>query len=161
MDFKLFLAGLSDQKMVIQKERKHDLDDVAAVGDAGYVASLWGCGLLKFFWTPNMISHPCLLEHILHMWNPEQQYFQVGIHVLTIEVEDIYFLMRLSRRGAPISLTSLQGGTMTTQEMINDHCHPGMKMSGNKISISVVVDMPLRIVLFIMQRLVGNQGPHQ
>ena len=34
-------------------------------------------------------------------------------------------------------------------------------MSGKKIPIRAVVDMPLRTVLFIMQRLSGSQGPHQ
>ena len=43
-----------------------------------------------------MVSHERLLEHILHMWNLEQQYFEVGAHVLTIEVEYIYFLIGLS-----------------------------------------------------------------
>ena len=89
MAFILFLAGLLDQKMVIWKERKHDLDDVIAAGDACCVASLRGCDLLNFFWTPSMISHPHFLEYILQMWNLEKQYFEVGIHVLTIKVEDI------------------------------------------------------------------------
>ena len=55
MAFKLFLAGLLDQKMVIWKERQHDLDAVATAGDAGCVATLWGCGLLNFFWTPSVV----------------------------------------------------------------------------------------------------------
>ena len=97
MDFELFLAGLLDQKMVIWKERKHDLDDVASARDADCLGALRGCVLLKFFRTPSMISHPCLLEYILQMWNPEKQHFEVGIHVLTIEVEDIYLLTGLSR----------------------------------------------------------------
>ena len=97
MDFKLFLAGLSDQKMVIWKKRKHDEYDVITASDAGCVGALWGCGLLKFFRTPSMISHPCLLEYIIQMWNLEQQYFEVGTHVLTIEVEDIYFMTVLSK----------------------------------------------------------------
>ena len=50
---------------------------------------------------------------------------------------------------------------MTTQELINRHSQLGTKISGKKILISAMVDMPLRTVLFIMQRLVGNQGPHQ
>ena len=65
MDFELFLAGLLDQKMVILKEKKHDLDDSTTIGDAGCVGSLWGCGILNFFKTPSMISHPRFLEHIL------------------------------------------------------------------------------------------------
>ena len=76
-------------------------------------------GILKFFQTPRMVSHEHLLEHILCMWNLEQQYFEVGTHILTIEVEDIYFLTSLSRRGAPISLTGSRGGGITTQELIN------------------------------------------
>ena len=71
MALELFLVGLLDQKMVIWKERKHDLDDVAAKGDAGFMGALQGCVLLKFFQTPNMISHPCLLEYILQMWSPK------------------------------------------------------------------------------------------
>ena len=38
-----------------------------------------------------MVSHERLLENILWMWNPEQQHFEVGAHILTVEVEDIYF----------------------------------------------------------------------
>ena len=89
------------------------------------------------------------------MWNLEQQYFEVGTHVLTIEVEEIYFLMGISRRRAPISLTGSQGEDVA-QEIINRHCHPGTRISGNNIPIRVVVDMPLRTVLFIMQRLDGS-----
>ena len=102
-----------------------------------------------------MVSHERLLEHILWMWNPEQQYFEVGAHILTIEVEDIYFLIGLSRQGAPISLTSSHGGGITTQELIDRHYIPGTRTLGNKIPIKAVVDGPLRTVLFPMQRVAG------
>ena len=92
--------------MVIWKERMHDNEDTATERNAGCIAALWDCGLLKFFWTPSMVPHEWLLEHILYMWNPKKQYFEVGAHILIVEVEDIYFLSGLSRRGAPISLTS-------------------------------------------------------
>ena len=65
MDFGLFLTGLSNQKMVIWKERRHDKDDATIARDAGCVGALWGCGILKLFQTPSMISHPRLLEYIL------------------------------------------------------------------------------------------------
>ena len=108
-----------------------------------------------------MVSHERLLEHILRMWNPEQQYFEVGAHILTVEVEDIYFLTGFLRRGAPISLIGSHGGDITTQELIDRHCIPGSKTSGKKIPIKAVVDGPLRTVLFTMQRVVGSQGVHQ
>ena len=111
----MFLAGSFDQKMVIWKERQHDDDDTLATRNAGCVDTLQGCGLLKLFCTPSMVSNPRLLEYILQMWNPEQQHFGVGPHVLTIEVEDIYFLKGLSKQGAPISFNGSRGGEVTTQ----------------------------------------------
>ena len=82
--------------------------------NVGCIAALRGYGLLKFFHAPSMVSHMQLLEHILWMWNSEQQHFKVGPHILTIEVEDIYLLTGLSWRGAHISLTGTRGGDITT-----------------------------------------------
>ena len=90
-----------------------------------------------------MVSHERLLEHILRMWNLEQQHFEVGAHILIVKVEDIYFLTGLSRQGGPILLTGSRGGDITTQELINHHCIPGTRTSGKKISIKVVMDGPL------------------
>ena len=91
--------------MVVWKEREHELDDIREVNDARTVAALRGCGLLKLFNVPSMRSQLRLLEYILRMWNTEQQYFELGAHILTVEVEEIYFLTGLSKRGEPISLT--------------------------------------------------------
>ena len=60
------------------------------------------------------MSQVILLEYLLKMWNSKKQYFEVGDHILTMEVEDIYFLMRLSQWGVPISLTSPRGSEITT-----------------------------------------------
>ena len=97
-----------------------------------------------------MVSHERLLEHILRMWNPEQQYFEVGAHILTMEVEDIYFLTGLSRRGVPISLTGSRGRDITTRDLIDRHGVPSTGTSGKKIPIRAVTDRALRIVLFTM-----------
>ena len=129
--------------MVIWKERQHDNDDAFTERNAGCIAALRDCGLLKFFQTPSMVSHERLLEHILRMWNLEQQHFEVGAHILTVEVEDIYFLTGLSRQGAPISLTSSRGGDITTRELIDRHCIPGTRTSGKKIPIKTMIDGPL------------------
>ena len=108
-----------------------------------------------------MSSHVRLCEYIVRMWNSEQQYLEVGAHVLIVEVEEIYFLTGLSRRGAPISLTGSHGRDITTRELIDRHCVPGTGTSGKKIPIRVVKDRALRIVFFTMQRVEGSQGVHQ
>ena len=157
----VLLAGLGFQKMVIWKERTHDDEDATAERDSVCIDTLRNCGLLNFFWTPNMVSHERLLEHILRMWNPEQQYFEVGAHILIVEVDDIYFLTSISIWGAPISLTSSYGGDITTRELIDRHCVPGTGTSGKKIPIREVIDRALWTVLFTMQRVAGIQGVHQ
>ena len=81
--------------------------------------------------------------------------------MLTIEVEDIYFLIGLSRWGAPISLVGFHGGGVTTQDLINRYCILGTRMFGKKIPIKAVVDDPLCTLILTMQRLAGSQGPHQ
>ena len=136
--------------MVIWKERQHDNDDDFAERNAGCIAATRDCGLLKFFWTPSMVSHERLQKHMLQMWNPEQQYFEMGAHILTVEVEDIYFLTGLSRQGDPISLTGSCRGDITSQEIIDRHCAPGMRTSGKKIPIRAVTNEPLQTILFTM-----------
>ena len=85
----------------------------------------------------------------------------MGAHILTVEVEDIYFLTALLRQGAPISLKGSRGGDITTQDLIDRHCALGMRTPRKKIPIKAVMDGPLRTVLFTMQRVVGSQGEHQ
>ena len=103
-----------------------------------------------------MKSHVRLLEYILRMWNPEQQYLEVGAHILTVEVEESYFLTDLSRQGEHISLTGPRGGDITIQELIDRHYFPSTQMFGKNIPIKEVRDLPLRIVIFTMQRVVGS-----
>ena len=92
-----------------------------------------------------MASHGQLLEHIPQMLNLEQQYFEVGAHILTMEVEDIYFLTGLSRRGAPISLTGSRGGDITTREFIDCDCSPKTRALGKKI--------PSRVARFVSRNI--------
>ena len=136
--------------VIIWKERTHHNEDAFAERNVGCIAALRNCGLQKFFRTPRMVSRERLLEHILQMWNPEQQYFEVGAHILTVEVEDIYFLTGLSIWGAPISLTGSCGGDITTRELIDHHCAPGTRTQGKKIPIRVLKNGPLWTILFTM-----------
>ena len=55
------------------------------------------CGLLKYFMTQCMRKHVALLEMIVGMWDVNDEAFHVGPHILKLELEDIYFLTRLSK----------------------------------------------------------------
>jgi hypothetical protein len=60
-----------------------------------------------------------LLEYLVRMWDPDQRVFIVGAHTLAIDIEDIYFLTRLSRRGSYVSLTGSKGGGLKMSEYCN------------------------------------------
>ena len=75
--------------MVVWKERQHEDDDAKSGADVGSIATLRGCVLLNFSNVPSMRSHVRLLEYILRMWNPEQQYFEVGAHILIVVLKPL------------------------------------------------------------------------
>ena len=68
------------------------------------VRALHESGLLKLFRILGMREYVCLLEHMIHIWDPNQQHFVVGTHIMMIDVEDIYFLIGLCRRRRPVEL---------------------------------------------------------
>ena len=92
--------------MVIWKERENEVPYFQVVSDPTTIEALLNRGLLKYFIVPGMKFYVCLLEYIIGMWDPDQQHFVVGIHSLPIEIEDIYFLTELSRKGIPVVLSS-------------------------------------------------------
>jgi hypothetical protein len=78
--------------------------------------ALRDCGLLKFFWILGMRAQVRLLEYLVHMWYVDQQVFHVGVHTLSLDIEDVYFLTGLSRRGYHASLTDSRGGGLPMSE---------------------------------------------
>ena len=86
--------------IVIWKEREHEVLYHQAINDPAIVEVLRKCGLLKYFRVPHMKAHIRLLEYIIGMWDPDQDNFLVGVNILPIEVEYIYFLTGLSMRGS-------------------------------------------------------------
>lgn len=85
--------------MLEGREREHEIDEALAMGDDIIVNVLWECGMYKFFMCLNMQSPPLLLQHFVDMWDLHVGYFMVGDQILLLEIEDVYFLTRLSRRG--------------------------------------------------------------
>ena len=82
----------------MRKEREHELDGICGSNNHGIVNALRECELFKIFQVPSMRDQIRLLEYILMMWNHEKQHFEVRAHILTAEVEKIYFLVWLSKR---------------------------------------------------------------
>ena len=43
-----------------------------------------------------MRAYVRLLEYMIQKWDLDQQHFQFGTHVLIIDVEEIYFMTKIS-----------------------------------------------------------------
>ena len=64
--------------MLEWKEREHEVNDQATLGDRATIMSLRNCGLLKLFMCPRLQAQPLLLQQMVAMWEPDSQRFLVG-----------------------------------------------------------------------------------
>jgi hypothetical protein len=124
------------------------------------IAALRNCGLLKYFRIPGMRAQVRLLEYLVRMWDPDQQVFHVGVHTLSLDIEDIYFLTGLSRRRHYVSLTGGRGGGLPMSEYYRLHCVPEAERKKGKVVIWGVRDLTLRTILFTIARMAGSSTPH-
>jgi hypothetical protein len=122
--------------MVLEWRERENEEDNSIVGNhPPTIASLRNCGLLKYFRIPGMRAQVRLLEYLVRMWDPDQQVFRVGVHTLSLDIEDIYFLTGLSRRGYHVSLTGSRGGGLPMSEYCHLHCVPEAERKKGKVAI--------------------------
>jgi hypothetical protein len=84
------------------------------------------CGLYKFWVLKGMRDQVRLLEMLVGYWDPDSERFNLDGQPLRIEVEDIYFLIGLSRWGEVVNLKSWGGGSgKNIEEYIDTHSVSG------------------------------------
>jgi hypothetical protein len=141
-------------------EREHEEDNSIAGNHPPTIAALRNGGLLKYFRIPGMRAQVRLLEYLVHMWDPDQKVFHVGVHTLPLYIEDIYFLTGLSRRRYHVNLTGRRGGGLPMSEYYCLHYVPEAERSKGKVAILGVRDLTLHTILFIIARMAGSFTPH-
>jgi hypothetical protein len=94
------------------------------------------------------------------MWDVAQQLFHVESHTLSLDIEDIYFLTGLSRRGSHVTLTGNRGGGLPMSEYVRRYCEPRAESLKGKVSIRDIRDLPLWNILFTIARMEGIAYPH-
>ena len=107
--------------MVIEwREHEHEGADNEALNHLDTIDALRQCGLLKYFQISSMRSETSLLQLLIRYWDPDYLLFMVDDEPLPLEVEDIYFLTGLSRRGREANLHGGDRGdaSLTIQEYI-------------------------------------------
>ena len=66
-----------------------------------------------------------LLEYIIGLWDDVEQVFHLGPQMLKIELDDVYFLTSLSRRGDPIIFSGQWETLVSAKVYVEDHCIHG------------------------------------
>jgi hypothetical protein len=84
----------------------------------------------------------------------------VGAHILTLDIEDIYFLMGLSHRGSHVTLTGSRGGGLPMNEYIRQYYVPEAKRHSGKVAIRDVRDLPLWTILFTITCMARSAYSH-
>ena len=83
--------------MVLEwREREHGDVEEAVQGDLMAQQALRACGLYKFLCLSSLRAKPRLLQLLVDYWDLESETFQMDGMSLSLEVEDIYFIIGLS-----------------------------------------------------------------
>ena len=130
--------------------------DTQALNYPNYLNALRDYGLLKFFLTPRMRVQPELLQHLISLWDINQEIFVIGDQQLDLETSDIYFITELSRRGEIVNLHEprLIGTSIST--FLTKNFPEALKSKSGKIEISIVQDLTFRVLLLTINRVVGS-----
>ena len=82
---------------------------------------------------------------------------------LTIEVEDIYFITGLSRRGEVVNLHSRggPGGGLTIDEYIAVYCYLDTEKVGSQVPTNAIQVMGLKAILLTLGGIAGLASLHQ
>ena len=84
--------------MVLEwREHEHGEVEEAVRVDLMAQHDLHACGLYKFWCLGGLRAKPRLLQMLVDYWDPYSESFHIDGMSLTIEVEDIYFIIGLSR----------------------------------------------------------------
>ena len=97
-----FLKVNNDQKLLLMcrtglelREREHGDVEEVVWGDLMAQQALRACGLYKFWCLGSLRAKPRLLQMLVDYWDPESKSFHIDRMSLTIEIEDIYFIIGL------------------------------------------------------------------
>jgi hypothetical protein len=91
--------------MVLEwREREHEEVDVAVERYEGAQISLKICGIYKFWTLKGMRAQVRLLQMLVNVWDTDTEAFNIDGKPLRIELDDIYFITGLSRRGEVVKL---------------------------------------------------------
>ena len=82
-------------------------------------------------------------------WVHELGLFELQGETLELKIDDIYFIMGLSRRGTLVNLegTVRGGDPLSMQDYVNIYCFPRTQKLGTQVPISQITSFPLKFLV--------------
>ena len=91
--------------------------DLAALNHQPSIDALKACSLYKFWAILGMRAQMDFLRWLVDRWSIQDQCFFIGGHRLEIELEDIYFLTGLPKRGEDLTLFGTRPGGQSVESL--------------------------------------------
>ena len=109
-----------------------------------------------------MRSETSLLQLLIGYWDPDRSQFVIDDKTISFEVEDIYFLTDLSRRGRE---PNLRGGgrgdaSLTIQEYITAYYEASTQKVASQIPVARIKTLELRSIAYCIVRMSGTVAQH-
>ena len=100
---------------------------------------------------------------LVDYWDLDSESFRIDGMSLTIEVEDIYFIIGLSWRGEMVNLCARRGPGhgLTIKEYITMYCYPETKKVGSQVPTNAIQVLGLKAILMMLGRIAGLESLHQ
>src|SRR5713226_6894975 len=100
---------------------------------------------------------------LVDYWDPDSESFWLDGMSLTIEVEDIYFITGLSRRGEMVNLCARRGPGhgLTIDEYIAVYCYLEIEKVGSQVPTNSIQVLGLKAILLMLSRIAGLASLHQ
>ena len=94
---------------------------------------------------------------LVDYWDPDSKSLQKDGMSLTIEVEDIYFIIGISRWGKVVNLHSRGGprGGLTIDEYIAVYFYPDIEKVGIQVPTNAIQVLGLKAILLILGSITG------
>ena len=150
-------------RMVLEwREREHGDVEEAVWGDLMAQQALRACKIYKFWCLGSVRAKPILLQMLLDYWDPNSESFHINGMSLTIEVEDIYFIIGFSQWGEVVKLRSREPkGGLTIDEYIAVYYFLDMEKVGTQILTNSIQVLGLKAILLALSRIARLASLHQ
>jgi hypothetical protein len=91
---------------------------------------------------------------------PDVEAFMLEEQSLTPTIEDIYFLISLSRRGEPVNLHDFPPGPHNIAGLIEIHCEDGTDKMGSQVPIHKISNLSLQVIVLLIGKITVFRGLH-